>query len=234
MRDFKEKVKVIAFDADDTLWDNQSYYDRAEEIFCSVLAGYADRETASACLFSTETKNMHDLGYGAKAFTISMMEAALEISGRRISGESLEKILKAGKSVLGMPCCPLPGVEEGLARLKESARYDMVLFTKGDLLDQRNKIAASGLEDYFCHVEIVAAKTVEEYLALCRKIGVRPDEFMMAGNSFKSDIEPVLKIGGFGIHVPFERVWLHEVTEEYDHEHLLRVSSFGEIAGLLL
>lgn len=234
MQDIRNKVKVIAFDADDTLWDNQSYYDDAEKIFCSVLADYADSEAVSSALLRTETRNMQELGYGAKAFTLSMIETALELSGGRISGDKLGQILDAGKAVLKMSCCPLPGVREALEEIKASGKYEMVLFTKGDLLDQRNKLVRSGLEEYFGHVGIVADKTVKEYWELCGRMGVDAGELVMVGNSFRSDIEPVLKIGGFGIHVPFERTWQHEVVEEYDHERLFRVASFAEIPGLLL
>lgn len=234
MQDIKNKVKVIAFDADDTLWDNQSYYDDAEKVFCSVLGDYADSEAVSSALFRTETRNMQELGYGAKAFTLSMIETALELSGCCISGKKLEEILNAGKSVLKMSCCPLPGVREALEKIKASGKYEMALFTKGDLLDQRNKLVRSGLEEYFGHVGIVADKTVKEYGELCCRMGVDAGELVMVGNSFRSDIEPVLKIGGFGIHVPFEHTWQHEVVEEYDHERLFRVASFAEIPELLL
>ena len=230
----KESIKLIAFDADDTLWDNQSYYDNAEKVVCAVLSGYGTVEEISAALLKTETRNMAELGYGAKAFTISLMETALEVSCNRLSGDMLAQVLNAGKSVLKMSAEPFPGVREVLEKLVASGEYRIVVFTKGDLLDQQNKLARSGLERYFEHAEITSNKTVREYMSLCCRMGVAPEEFLMVGNSFKSDIAPVLEIGGYGIHIPFKYTWQHEVIDEYDHDHLMRAASFSEIAGLLL
>lgn len=230
----KDNIKLVAFDADDTLWDNQSYYCNAEKVLCSVLSEYASEYDISSALLKTETMNMPALGYGAKAFTISLMETALEVSGGRLSGNMMMKILNAGKSVLEMSAEPFPGVMEVLVKLAAAGKYRLVVFTKGDLLDQQNKLSRSGLEKYFCHAEIVSDKTAKEYRSLCCRMGVSPDEFMMVGNSFKSDIAPVLEIGGYGVYIPFEHTWQHEVAEEYDHARLMRVSSFTEIADLLL
>lgn len=227
------QIKVLAFDADDTLWDNQSYYDNAEKTFCEVLSEYMTADRASEALFRTECANMPSLGYGAKAFTISLLQTALEISGEAIDGKAIAKILNAGKSVFGMPCTPLPGVEETLARIHADGRYRMVLFTKGDLLDQQNKISKSGLGKYFSHIEITSKKTTKEYIELCRKMDITENELLMVGNSFKSDIEPVLMIGGCGIHIPFEHTWQHEKTDEYEHDNLVRITSFSELLKLL-
>lgn len=227
------QIKVLAFDADDTLWDNQSYYDNAEKTFCEVLSEYTTAKEASEALFRTECANMPSLGYGAKAFTISLIETALKVSGEAIDGKSLAKILGAGKSVLEMPCTPLPGVEDTLAKLRAEGRYRMVLFTKGDLLDQQNKISKSGLGKYFSHIEITSKKTTKEYIELCRKMDITENELLMVGNSFKSDIEPVLMIGGCGIHIPFEHTWQHEKTDEYEHDNLVRITSFSELLKLL-
>ncbi|MCM1177935.1 MAG: HAD family hydrolase [Bacteroidales bacterium] len=234
MKNLKDRIKVVAFDADDTLWDNQSYYDNAEQVLSRVLAGYGTHDEISAALLETETRNMQSLGYGAKAFTISLMETALDVTSNSATGDMLAEILNAGKSVLDMSAEPFPGVEETLNTIKESGRYRMVLFTKGDLLDQQNKIERSGLGCHFDHIEIVSTKTVREYRDLCRRMDVMPEEFLMIGNSFKSDIAPVLEMGGYGIHIPFERTWQHELIEEYDHGHLVRISSLVEIMPFLL
>lgn len=226
-------IKVLAFDADDTLWDNQSYYDNAEEVLKEELSAYMPADEVSASLLGIETANMKELGYGAKAFTISLMETALKVSGRKINGESLDRIMNAGKSVLKMACTPLEGVEKTLAEIQALGKYRMVLFTKGDLLDQQNKIEKSGLGKYFSHVEIVSDKSDKEYVGLCRKMHIAENELLMIGNSFKSDIAPVLRIGGYGIHIPFERTWQHEIIEEFEHDRLIRIEKFREILHCL-
>lgn len=234
MADFKEGIKVIAFDADDTLWDNQHYYERAEAVFCEELAAYGDAEWLSYELFKVETANMDMLGYGAKAFTMSMMETALKIGGDTLPASSLSRILMAGKSLLEIPAMPLPGVADTLEALHDSQKYRLVLFTKGDILDQRNKLCRSGLSRYFHRIEIVANKTEREYKDLCIQTGIREQELLMVGNSFKSDIQPVLQLGGKAIHIPFEVTWQHEHTEEFDHERLLRVECIRQILPVLI
>lgn len=234
MADFKDGVKVIAFDADDTLWDNQHYYEQAEAVFCEELAAYGDADWLSYELFKVETANMGTLGYGAKAFTLSMMETALKISRNTLPAESLSRILSVGKSLLESPATPLPGVEETLSALHDSQRYWLVLFTKGDILDQQNKLRRSGLSHYFHRIEIVADKSEREYKNLCTQTGIRPQELLMVGNSFKSDIRPVLQLGGKAIHIPFEVTWQHEHAEEFDHEHLLRVDDITQILPVLI
>ena len=227
-------IKVIAIDADDTLWDNQSYYDRAGDFFADTLKEYGTADRLQDRLFETEIANMPLLGYGAKSVCISMMESAMEISGGKVSVAQLGDILKAAKSLLEIPATPLPGVRETLEKLKDSGRYRLVLFTKGDLLDQQNKIMRSGLAEFFDRTVIVSDKDRDEYLDLCDSEDIVPEQLMMIGNSFKSDIRPVVELGGSGIHIPFHTMWKHEEAEEFDSPDIVRLDKFSDVARVLL
>ena len=229
-----EGIKVLAFDADDTLWANEPLFREAERKVAEVLSDFGDFDYISSELYKTEFNNMADYGFGAKAYILSMIENAIRISEGKITAEQIGFIVRSGREILHNPAIPFPGVEDTLRRLQESGRYRLVLLTKGDLLDQEHKIDRSGLGKYFSHIEIVSNKSEKEYLALCGKLGIKPEEMLMVGNSFKSDIEPVLKIGGWGIHIPFEILWKLEHTEEYEHGHLFKVSTFEEITDILL
>ncbi len=227
-------IKVIAIDADDTLWDNQSYYDRAGDFFADTLKEYGTADRLQDRLFETEIANMPLLGYGAKSVCISMMESAMEISGGKVSVAQLGDILKAAKSLLEIPATPLPGVRETLEKLKDSGRYRLVLFTKGDLLDQQNKIMRSGLAEFFDRTVIVSDKDRDEYLDLCDSEDIVPEQLMMIGNSFKSDIRPVVELGGSGIHIPFHTMWKHEEADEFESPDIVRLERFSDITELLL
>ena len=229
-----EGLKVVAFDADDTLWENEPLFRHAEKKVADVLSEYGSFEYISDELYKEEFKNMEDYGFGAKAYTLSMIENAVNLSGGKLTGDQVKLILDSGRTILHNPATPLPGVEETLAALKEDGRYRLVLFTKGELHDQERKIKRSGLGKYFSHIEIVSNKSQREYSILCDRLGIRPDELMMVGNSFKSDIEPVLQLGGWGIHIPFEVLWKLEHTEEYDHHRLFRADSFNDIQSILI
>ena len=227
-------IKVIAIDADDTLWDNQSYYDRAGDFFADTLKEYGTADRLQDRLFETEIANMPLLGYGAKSVCISMMESAMEISGGKVSVAQLGDILKAAKSLLEIPATPLPGVRETLEKLKDSGRYRLVLFTKGDLLDQQNKIMRSGLAEFFDRTVIVSDKDRDEYLDLCDSEDIVPEQLMMIGNSFKSDIRPVVELGGSRIHIPFHTMWKHEEADEFESPDIVRLERFSDITELLL
>ena len=227
-------IKVIAIDADDTLWDNQSYHDRAGDFFADTLKEYGTADRLQDRLFETEIANMPLLGYGAKSVCISMMESAMEISGGKVSVAQLGDILKAAKSLLEIPATPLPGVRETLEKLKDSGRYRLVLFTKGDLLDQQNKIMRSGLAEFFDRTVIVSDKDRDEYLDLCDSEDIVPEQLMMIGNSFKSDIRPVVELGGSGIHIPFHTMWKHEEADEFESPDIVRLERFSDITELLL
>ena len=234
LKGLEDKIKVIAFDADDTLWETQTYFDEAEERLCSVLAEYGDSQYIKEELFKTETQNMDELGYGVMAFTLSMIETALRLSSDRIPAERIAEIYAAGRTLLRIPATPLPGVSGTLEKISHSRRYRTIVITKGNMLDQENKLGRSGLKPFFDHVEIVSDKNEKTYSDILEFLDVRAQEFLMVGNSFKSDISPVLKIGGYGAYIPFHTTWQHERTDEYDHPKLFRLESFSGLERLVL
>ena len=223
-----KRWKVIAFDADDTLWDCQSHFERVENLLYSLIAPYCEKPAAE--LFKTESGNMADLGYGCKAFTISIIETALRVGGSHISTEQLSDLLAECKLLLHLPATPLPGVEETLARIDG---YRKVCFTKGELQDQENKLKRSGLLQYFDDVEITSDKGQKEFLALCEHQRIHPSELLMIGNSLKSDIAPALAIGAWAIHIPFHVTWQLEHTEDFNHERLKKIEQFAELLNYL-
>lgn len=228
-----QDIQLIAFDADDTLWDNQTHFDAAERAYAALLAPWGSTEEVAASLYETESANMPLLGYGCKAFTLSLIENAIRMSCGEIPAPTLLQIAQIGKQMLTLPATPLPEVEQTLGRLRRRGRYKMVVFTKGELLDQQNKLVRSGLKRWFDDCVVVADKTVAEYQKLCHLFDTDISRMVMVGNSFRSDIAPVLQIGGYAIHIPFHTIWKHEAIAEYDHPHLTRISHFGQIADLL-
>ncbi len=228
-------IRLIAFDADDTLWALQDYFEDVENQFCELLSAYGSKEEISAALFETETGNMDDLGYGCKAFIISLVETAVKVSHGRVAAQTIMQIVNLGKSLLRLEATPLPEVQETLEYLynRKEGHYRMVVFTKGELKDQENKVWRSGLHRFFDAVSIVSDKTPEAYRHLCCQMGVRPSELVMVGNSFKSDIAPALEIGAAAIHIPAQTLWAHEMTAEYDHHRLKRITHFSEIPEVI-
>lgn len=236
-------IKLIAFDADDTLWDCQSHFVEVEQRYCQLLADYADEQTVSHELFKTETANMAELGYGCKAFTLSLVENAVRISQGRIPANLLLQIQDLGRSLLRLAATPLPEVRETLEQLRHSLLSPsvpascslppapcplMIVFTKGEIDDQQHKLERSGLAPLFDDCVVVADKTKDEYIRLAQRYGVDISEMLWVGNSFKSDVEPVLLLGGYAVHIPFTHLWAHEHTEEYEHPRLKVISHFGE------
>ncbi|TVM01314.1 MAG: HAD family hydrolase [Candidatus Brocadia sp. WS118] len=228
-----KNIKIIAFDADDTLWVNEPNYRETEVRFCEILEAYISHQEIIEKLFETEMRNLKLFGYGAKGFMLSMIETALEISQFRISGKDIQKIIDLGKSLLQKPIEILEGVVEILTELQH--RYPLLLLTKGDLLDQETKLARSGLADYFNHIEIVSDKTEETYRGFFKKLNIQPREFLMIGNSVKSDILPVINIGAQAIHIPFHTTWQYEevAEENIKQNQFLRVESIKDILDLL-
>lgn len=227
-------ISLIAFDADDTLWECQTYFEAVEKEYCEVLKPYASADEVSKALFAVETANMPLLGYGSKAFLLSLLENAIEVSEGKLKAKEVKKIIDLGKGLLELPGRPMDGVEETLKVLHDTGKYHLVVFTKGELLDQENKFRRSGLSLYFEDIIVVSDKTEKSYHQLCDRYSIDVDQLLMVGNSFRSDIEPVLKLGGWAAHIPFHTVWQHEVVEEYDHPHLLKLEFFTQLKHILL
>lgn len=227
-------IQVIGFDADDTLWVNEPYFREAEEKFCKLLERYDDHDRIEQKLYQTETNNIRIYGYGIKSFTLSMIETALNVSNRKLSQDRFDDILALGKELLSKPVVLIDGVEKVLKKLN-TQRYKLIVITKGDLLDQQRKLQQSGLEDYFHHIEIVSDKKEEDYQKLLTYQDIEPNEFLMIGNSLKSDIEPVLNIGGYAIHIPYHITWKHEMIshEPLDNQRYHKVETIEKTLELL-
>lgn len=224
--------KVIAFDADDTLWVNEPYFYETENKFCALLEDYLPHHTVNQELFKTEMQNLALYGYGIKGFMLSMIETALRVSNNTVSTAIIEKAIGYGKELLAKPIELLDGVEEVLQALQ--GRYRLVVATKGDLLDQERKLKKSALEKYFHHIEIMSDKQESDYLKLIRHLDIAPAEFLMLGNSIKSDVLPVLAIGGHAIHIPYHTTWAHEkIGHPVQHDHFRQVNHIKEILPLL-
>ena len=220
-------VKVIGFDADDTLWHNEQYFLDAEKNFWEMMEDFLPQHSSARELMKTETQNIQLYGYGIKAFILSMIETSIRISEGTITSAGIEQIIDFGKEMLNKPVELIDGVEEVLSAL--SGKYKLVVVTKGDLLDQERKLVKSTLEDHFHHIEIVSEKNTQEYLKLLGHLDIAPQEFAMIGNSAKSDVLPVLKIGGYGFHVPYHTTWAHEqVKAEIKHDNFFKLNSISE------
>jgi putative hydrolase of the HAD superfamily len=202
---------IIAFDADDTLWHTERLYVGAQARFVQLLAHYRDPEWVRERLFQTEMRNMQHFGYGVKAFALSMIETAVELTEGQVSGHDIQTLIGLAKEMLGAEVELLPHVGEAVPVL--AARYPLMVITKGDLLDQETKIARSGLGGYFRHVEIVSEKTIESYARLFQQYGIAPERCLMVGNSLRSDILPILALGGHAVYVPYDLTWQHEVAQ---------------------
>lgn len=226
------KIKVIAFDADDTLWVNEPYFRKAEEDFANLLLDYLPAHTIHKELFATEIANLSLYGYGVKGFMLSMLETALRISDQQVPALILQEILRIGKEMLDRPIELIEGVEEVLKKLQ--TQYRLVVATKGDLLDQERKLSKSGLLPYFHHIEIMSDKKPDDYAKLIRHLDISADEFLMIGNSLKSDIMPVLELGGHAIHIPYHITWAHEeIEKEITHPNFHHRPQIAEILTLI-
>lgn len=211
--DYKE-IKVIGFDADDTLWVNETYFREAEEKFASLLEGYETKNQIDQELFKIEIKNLALYGYGIKGFMLSMIESALDLSNQKVSQKTISEILTIGKEMISHPVELLNDVELVLKNL--SKKYRLIVLTKGDLLDQERKLERSNLLHYFHHVEVLSDKKEKNYQNLLAHLEVPVAEFLMIGNSLKSDVLPLINIGAKAIHVPFHTTWQHEEVHEND------------------
>lgn len=212
------KIKVIAFDADDTLWVNEPYFRESELEFCNLLKNGMGIDEVTEELFATEIGNIPLYGYGTKAFVLSMIETGLKISKGKINAKTIEAILQIGKNQINKPIELIDGVVEVLENLQN--KYRLIVATKGDLLDQERKLKKSGLLKYFHHIEVMSDKKEEDYQKLIQHLDIHPEQFLMIGNSLKSDILPVVNLGGEAIHVPFHTTWEHELIEDNDLEKI--------------
>ena len=226
-------LKVIAFDADDTLFVNEPYFQETEQKFCALMSDYLSEQGLSQELFKTEVDNLHLYGYGIKGYTLSMIEAAMKISNNTLSVEAIEKIIVFGKELLQRPIELLDGVEETLKSLH--GNYKLVVATKGDLKDQRRKLHDSGLGAYFHHIEVMSDKQEKDYSDLLNRLEIKPKEFFMIGNSLKSDILPVLGIGGYAVHVPYHTTWEHEkINHKVEHPNFRTMEKISDVLEILL
>lgn len=226
-------IDIIAFDADDTLWHNESLYTMTQDRFARLLSSYRDSESIHQDLYETERRNLKLFGYGIKGFTLSMIETAIEITDGQICGEDIQTILDYSKEMLRAPVRPLDHVGDVLGQLAKS--YTLMLISKGDLFDQETKLARSGLADYFQIVEIVSEKTPATYENILLKHDIQIGRFLMVGNSLRSDILPVLAFGGQAVYIPYHTTWAHEVVEDEvpPSPNFHELDHIGQLPGLV-
>ncbi len=226
-------IQTIAFDADDTLWHNETLFSVTQAEIYALLHPYADETTLHARLYEVEMRNLRLFGYGAKGFILSMIETAIEVSERRVTAREIQAILDHGKALLAHPVELLPGVRETLEEL--AGTYNLILITKGDLFHQESKIAASGLGDLFAALEVVSEKDAPTYERIFRRYHLDPATFLMVGNSLRSDILPIVALGARGAYIPYEITWQHEVVDPQTaaHDNWWQLASISELPSKL-
>jgi putative hydrolase of the HAD superfamily len=226
-------ITVVGLDGDDTLWHNETRFNLTQGELRDLLHRHAPEADVDGRLFETEMKNLGLYGYGIKSFTLSMIETAIQLTEGRIPASDLEVILGWGKRMLMQPTELLDGVETALREL--GRRYDLLLITKGDLFDQESKLARSGLAGLFLGVEIVSEKNAGSYRAIFERRGIKPEEFVMVGNSLRSDIVPVLELGARAVHIPYHVTWHHEhvAEDELPRQGWRRIAAIGELPAVL-
>lgn len=224
-------IDVVGIDGDDTLWHSEGHFHVTEQRFRNLVAPWVDGDVASAALLESERRNLRLFGYGVKGFTLSMIETALAVSDHRIDGHAIATIISFGKELLDHPVELLDGVSDTLEDL--AGRYRLVLVTKGDLFHQESKVAASGVAEVFERVEIVSEKDTATYGRVLREMDSAPHRFCMIGNSVRSDIAPVLDLGGYGVHVPYRVTWALERAEVEDHPRLARAATIRQAPAAL-
>ncbi|WP_320815924.1 HAD family hydrolase [Flavobacterium sp.] len=227
-----KNAKIIAFDADDTLWHNEPYFDEAQARFCKLFQDFASSQEILGMILNHQVKNLPIYGFGIKAFTLSMIETALKITDNNISGKGIEQIITIGKDLLQKPVELMPNVENVLQELH--GNYKLVMATKGDLKDQHRKLHDSGIGHYFHHIEVLSDKTELDYEKMLGRLEIKAEDFLMVGNSLKSDILPIINLGGFGIHVPYATTWEYEKIDfEIEHENFLALNNIEEVLNIL-
>lgn len=225
-------IDTVAFDADDTLWHNEHLFQDTQKKLEALVQRYRPGEDIHNALFAVEMRNLQLFGYGIKGFTLSMVEAAIQLTEGRITAGEIHEIVTLGKTMIEAPVDLLDGVEETLAAVK--GRFRVILITKGDIVDQTSKIERSGLADHFEQVEIVPRKDASVYRGIFRRHGIEPARTVMVGNSMPSDVLPMLELGGHGVHVPYALLWAHEAHHEDPvSERFHRLARLGELPELL-
>ena len=232
MIDFN-KIKVISFDADDTLWQNENLFRQAEKIFCKMMQKYTEKEKALKILWKAEVKNIPLYGYGIKAFVLDMLDAGLKISKNQLTSDETGKIIKLGKTLIKSPIVLFEGAENTLKKL--SKKYKLIVTTKGDLLEQENKVYRSGLTKYLHHIEVMSEKDKKSYARLLKELNIKPEEFLMVGNSVKSDILPVLSLGANAVFIPSKLTWFYEGgdTKKIPPHKYLKLKDITELLKFL-
>jgi putative hydrolase of the HAD superfamily len=227
------QLDLIALDADDTLWHNESMFSLTQAKFLDLLSGYHSPELIERRLYETELRNLQTFGYGIKGFTLSMIETALELTDRQVSGAIIQEILDLSKAMVHAPVELLDHVAEVVPWLAE--RYPLMLLTKGDLFDQESKLARSGLAEYFRYVEIVSDKTATSYRALFARYQIDSARFLMVGNSLRSDIVPVVALGGRAVYIPYHLTWAHETVADHDAQQhpYIELEHIGGLPALI-
>lgn len=227
---------TIAFDADDTLWDNEIYFRESERKFCKLINEFSPKWTEREImpiLFETEIGNLPIYGFGVKSFVLSAIETAGKLLKDDVPYSIVKSIVEIGREQLMKPVTLLTDVENVLSRLKAEGKYRLVLATKGDLLDQESKIERSGLAKYFDRTIVMSDKREEDYRIMMRNLNCKPEKLIMVGNSFKSDILPVVNLGGYGIYIPYHTTWAHEVVDLVEHKRIVEIERMGEIEKAL-
>ncbi len=227
-----KNAKIIAFDADDTLWHNEPYFDEAQARFCKLFQDFASSQEILGLILNHQVKNLPIYGFGIKAFTLSMIETALKITDNNISGKGIEQIITIGKDLLQKPVELMPNVETVLQELH--GKYKLVMATKGDLKDQHRKLHDSGIGHYFHHIEVLSDKTELDYEKMLGRLDIKAEDFLMIGNSLKSDVLPIINLGGYGIHVPYATTWEYEKIDfEIEHENFIALNNIEEVLNIL-
>jgi putative hydrolase of the HAD superfamily len=221
-------IKVIGFDADDTLWVNEPYYREAEDEFIQLVSSYGVNGNIAGALFETEIANLRLYGYGIKAFMLSLVECAIQLTDGGVSTRDINRIIGIGKSMLERPIELLDDVKQVLKTL--APQYRLIVATKGDLLDQERKMRRSGIAEYFHHIEVMSDKKTQQYVQLLQHLDIPPEAFLMIGNSLKSDILPPLELGSWGIYIPYHTTWAHEeVDREPDSKRYFKVERLNQV-----
>ena len=225
----KNSIKVIAFDADDTLWDNQPQFEEIITEFSKILGPYCSEKNANETIHREQVKNLPIYGFGAKSLALTMSEMACSLSNYQITARELEKIIQLGKKLLTMPVVLLDSAEKVIKELKN--KYRLILITKGDLVEQKRKLRESGLLKYFHHIEILSNKRIEDYRDLFARLNLKPEEFVMIGNSLKSDIIPVLELKAHAIYIPYHSTWQHEKVDNHNpnHPNLTQIKTLSDL-----